>query len=456
MRAVDLILKKRDGGTLSREELDFLVRGYVRGEVPDYQMAAFLMAVYFRGMEPGEVADLTMAMVESGDRMDLSSIPGIKVDKHSTGGVGDKTTLVLAPLVAAAGVPVAKMSGRGLGHSGGTLDKLESIPGLTVDIPPERFLEQVRRIGVAVVGQSRRLVPADGKMYALRDVTGTVDSLPLIASSVMSKKIAAGADAIVLDVKTGSGAFMKDFEAALALARTMVDIGERAGRRTRALITNMDQPLGYAVGNALELREAVATLAGGGPADLRELCLVLGSHMLVLGGAARDLAEARSRLEELLASGAALARLQAMVEAQGGDPRAVLPPGLSGAAAPAVPEKDLLPVARYVHLLPARADGYVARVDALLVGRAAMLLGAGRARKEDRIDPAVGIVLRRKVGDPVARGEPLAEVHYNDAGRLPAALELLERAYSIEGERPPVPPLIMALVTGEGVERYRA
>lgn len=456
VRAVDVILKKRNGGTLSREELDFLVQGYVRGEVPDYQMAAFLMAVYFRGMEPREVADLTMAMVESGDRMDLGSIPGIKVDKHSTGGVGDKTTLVLAPLVAAAGVPVAKMSGRGLGHTGGTLDKLESIPGLTVDISPERFLEQVRRIGVAVVGQSRRLVPADGKMYALRDVTGTVDSLPLIASSVMSKKIAAGADAIVLDVKTGSGAFMKDFEAALALARTMVDIGERAGRRTRALITNMDQPLGYAVGNALELREAVATLAGRGPADLRELCLVLGSHMLVLGGAARDLVEARSRLEELLVSGAALARLQAMVEAQGGDPRAVLPPGLSGATAPAVSQKDLLPVARYVHLLPARADGYVTRVDALLVGRAAMLLGAGRARKEDRIDPAVGIVLRRKVGDPVGRGEPLAEVHYNDADRLPAALELLERAYRIEGQRPPVPALIMALVTREGVERYHA
>jgi pyrimidine-nucleoside phosphorylase len=451
---VDVILKKRNGGTLSREELDFLVQGYVRGEVPDYQMAAFLMAVYFRGMEPREVADLTMAMVESGDRMDLGSIPGIKVDKHSTGGVGDKTTLVLAPLVAAAGVPVAKMSGRGLGHTGGTLDKLESIPGLTVDISPERFLGQVRRIGVAVVGQSQRLVPADGKMYALRDVTATVDSLPLIASSVMSKKIAAGADAIALDVKTGSGAFMKDFDAALALARAMVDIGERAGRRTRALITNMDQPLGYAVGNALELREAVATLAGGGPADLKELCLVLGSHMLVLGGAARDLAEARLRLEQLLVSGAALARLQAMVQAQGGDPRAVLPPGLSGATAPALPEKDLLPVARYVHLLPARADGYVTRVDALLVGHAAMLLGAGRARKEDRIDPAVGIVLRRKVGDPVGRGEPLAEVHYNDADRLPAALELLERAYRIEGQRPPVPALIMALVTREGVERY--
>lgn len=471
VRAVDLILKKRDGGTLSREELDFLVQGYVRGEVPDYQMAALLMAVYFRGMEPGEVADLTMAMVESGDRMDLGSIPGIKVDKHSTGGVGDKTTLVLAPLVAAAGVPVAKMSGRGLGHSGGTLDKLESIPGLTVDISPDRFLEQVRRIGVAVVGQSRRLVPADGKMYALRDVTGTVDSLPLIASSVMSKKIAAGADAIVLDVKTGSGAFMKDFDAALALARTMVDIGERAGRRTRALITNMDQPLGHAVGNTLELREAVATLAGGGPADLRELCLVLGSHMLVLGGAARDLAEARSRLEELLVSGAALARLRAMVEAQGGDPRAVLPPTVqaqggdpraappprpSTATAPTAPADDLLPVARYVHPVPARADGYVARVDALLVGRAAMVLGAGRARKEDRIDPAVGIVLRRKVGDPVARGEPLADVHYNDSDRLPAALELLERAYRIEGQYSPVPALIMALVTGEGVERYHS
>lgn len=467
---MDLILKKRDGARLSREELDFLVRGYVRGEVPDYQMAAFLMAVYFRGMEPGEVADLTMAMVESGDRMDLSGIPGIKVDKHSTGGVGDKTTLVLAPLVAAAGVPVAKMSGRGLGHTGGTLDKLESIPGLTVDIPPERFLEQVRRIGVAVVGQTRRLVPADGKIYALRDVTGTVDSLPLIASSVMSKKIAAGADAIVLDVKTGSGAFMKDFESALALARTMVDIGERVGRRTRALITNMDQPLGYAVGNALELREAVATLAGGGPADLRELCLVLGSHMLVLGGAARDLGEARSRLEQLLASGTALAKFQAMVEAQGGDPRALLPltvqepgsdpqagvpPRLWAASAPAAPAGGLLPAARHVHLLSARAEGYVARVDALLVGRAAMLLGAGRARKEDRIDPAVGIVLRRKVGDRVRLGEPLAEVHYNDADRLPAALELLEQAYRIGEQRPVVPALILALVTREGVERYQ-
>ncbi|MEW6545526.1 MAG: thymidine phosphorylase [Bacillota bacterium] len=470
MRAYDVILKKRDGGRLSREELDFLVQGFVRGELPDYQMAAFLMAVYFRGMEPQEVADLTMAMVDSGDRVDLSSVPGVKVDKHSTGGVGDKTTLVLAPLVAAAGVPVAKMSGRGLGHTGGTLDKLESIPGLRVDLPPERFLEQVRGIGLAVVGQNPQLVPADGKIYALRDVTATVDSLPLIASSIMSKKIAAGADAIVLDVKTGRGAFMKDFDDALALARMMVGIGEWAGRRTRAVITGMDQPLGYAVGNALELREAVATLAGQGPADLRELCLVLGSHMLVLGRAAASLDEARTRLEELLDTGAALARLRAMVEAQGGDPRALVADlggaglmpvsgggegrgGDAGRGGGPAQQGGLLPMASHIHLFRARGGGYVTRVDALLVGRAAMVLGAGRARKEDRIDPSVGIVLRRKVGDEVCRDDVLAEVHYNDPSRLPPALALLGEAYRIEEERPPAPPLVLALVTAEGIQR---
>lgn len=433
MRAYDLILKKRNGESLSREEIYHLVHGFVRGEIPDYQMAAFLMAVYFRGMEPQEVSDLTMAMVDSGERVDLSAIPGVKVDKHSTGGVGDKTTLVLAPLVAAAGIPVAKMSGRGLGHTGGTLDKLESIPGFRVSLSPQEFLDNVRRIGLAVVGQTGQLVPADGKLYALRDVTATVDSLPLIASSIMSKKIAGGADAIVLDVKTGSGAFMKKLEDSIALAKAMVSIGNSVGRKTRAVISDMDQPLGRAVGNALEVKEAVATLQGAGPEDLTELCLTLGSQMVYLAGLAATPEEARQGLVKLLGSGAAFRKLEEMVRAQGGRPEALH-------------DLSLLPAASGIELLRAEKGGYVRRLDALKVGRAAMALGAGRATKESAIDLAVGVVLKRKVGEAVNEGEALAEVHYNSKAQLAEALALLRSAYEIADEPPPARPFIYGII----------
>lgn len=434
MRAYDLILKKRNGESLSREEIYHLVHGFVRGEVPDYQMAAFLMAVYFRGMEPQEVSDLTMAMVDSGERVDLSAIPGVKVDKHSTGGVGDKTTLVLAPLVAAAGIPVAKMSGRGLGHTGGTLDKLESIPGFRVSLSPQEFLDNVRRIGLAVVGQTGQLVPADGKLYALRDVTATVDSLPLIASSIMSKKIAGGADAIVLDVKTGSGAFMKKLEDSVALAKAMVSIGNRVGRKTRAVISDMDQPLGRAVGNALEVKEAVATLQGAGPEDLLELCLTLGSQMVYLAGLAATPEEARQGLVKLLGNGAAFRKLEEMVRAQGGRTEALH-------------DLSLLPAASGIELLRAEKGGYVRRLDALKVGRAAMALGAGRATKESAIDLAVGVVLKKKVGEAVKEGEALAEVHYNSKAQLAEALALLRSAYEIADEPPAARPFIYGIIT---------
>ncbi|MCL4424321.1 MAG: pyrimidine-nucleoside phosphorylase [Firmicutes bacterium] len=433
-------MKKRNGGALSREEIYSTVHGFVRGEIPDYQMAALLMAIYFRGMEPREVSDLTMAMVDSGERVDLSSVPGVKVDKHSTGGVGDKTTLVLAPLVAAAGIPVAKMSGRGLGHTGGTLDKLESIPGFRVGLSPQEFLDNVRRIGLAVVGQTGRLVPADGKLYALRDVTATVDSLPLIASSIMSKKIAGGAQAIVLDVKTGSGAFMKSFADSLSLAQVMVSIGERVGRGTRAVISDMDQPLGRAVGNALEVKEAIATLTGEGPADLTELCLTLGSQMVSLAGLAADPNQARSQLEELLATGKAFQKLEEMVTAQGGQPQALR-------------NLSLLPAAKRTKPFQAARGGYVQSLDALMVGRAAMALGAGRATKESPIDLAVGVILEKKVGEAIEKGDVLAQVHYNSEAQVEEAFTLLTEAFRIGAERPPARPLIQAIVTAEGVEK---
>ncbi|MQL52068.1 pyrimidine-nucleoside phosphorylase, partial [Desulfofundulus thermobenzoicus] len=384
MRMYDIILKKRRGHELATEEINFFVQGYTAGRIPDCQAAALLMAVFFQGLTARETADLTLAMAGSGDRMDLSAIPGPKVDKHSTGGVGDKTTLVLAPLVAAAGVPVAKMSGRGLGHTGGTADKLEAIPGFKVNLSPEDFIRQIRENGLAVVTQTGNLVPADKKLYALRDATATVDSIPLIASSVMSKKIAAGAGAVVLDVKAGSGAFMRSVEDALALARTMVAIGHQVGLRTVAVISDMDQPLGLAVGNALEVREAVETLAGKGPADLRELCLVLGSHMLVLAGAVDGVEQGREKLADLLDRGQALAKFREMIRAQGGDPRVVENPAL-------------LPAAREQEPVRAGQEGYVTAIQAEGIGRAAMLLGAGRRTKEDAIDPAVGVVLHKKV-----------------------------------------------------------
>jgi pyrimidine-nucleoside phosphorylase len=433
MRMVDIIAKKRDGKELSTEEIQFLVDGYTNGSIPDYQMSSWAMAVLFRGMTPRETGDLTMAMARSGEQLDLTSIPGVKVDKHSTGGVGDKTTLVVAPLVAAAGIPVAKMSGRGLGHSGGTIDKLESFAGFQVERTREQFFQQVRDIGVAVIGQSGNLTPADKKLYALRDVTATVEAVPLIASSIMSKKIAAGADAILLDVKVGKGAFMKTLEEAETLARAMVDIGSQVGRKTVAVISDMNQPLGFAVGNALEVKEAIATLAGNGPKDLTELALAIGARMLVLGGLASSVDEGRGRLEEIIASGKAVDKLAQMVEAQGGNKRDVYEP-------------DRLPQAGLTAQVTAQQDGYLAGIDAETVGHASVVLGAGRLTKEMPIDLAVGIVLHKKRGDRVRAGEPLATLHANDERLLQDALKDVAEAFAYSSEQPPEQPLIYKIV----------
>jgi len=400
------------------------VKGYTEGTIPDYQASALAMAIYFKDMSDREIADLTMAMVHSGETLDLSAIHGIKVDKHSTGGVGDTTTLVLAPLVAALGVPVAKMSGRGLGHTGGTIDKLESIQGFHVEITTDQFIDLVNREKVAVIGQTADLAPADKKLYALRDVTATVDSIPLIASSIMSKKIAAGADAIVLDVTTGAGAFMKKEEDAIRLAETMVRIGNHVGRKTMAVISDMSQPLGYAIGNALEVKEAIDTLKGEGPDDLTELVLALGSQMVVLAGKATTLEEARKMLKEAIANGAGLEKFKKFVANQGGDPSVIDHP-------------EKLPQAKYAIDLPAKTSGYVSKMVADQIGVAAMMLGAGRATKEDKIDFAVGIVLRKKVGDRVEAGEPLATIYANRE----AVEEVKEKIYdnitiSDHGEEP--------------------
>ncbi|MDP4083799.1 MAG: pyrimidine-nucleoside phosphorylase [Bacillota bacterium] len=400
MRIVDLIEKKRDGLELTKDEIDFIIKGYTEGSIPDYQISALTMAIFFKGMTEDERANLTMAMVDSGDKIDLSQIEGIKVDKHSTGGVGDTTTLVLGPLVAAVGVPVAKMSGRGLGHTGGTIDKLESIKGFHVEIKNEEFIELVNKNKIAVIGQSGNLTPADKKLYALRDVTATVDSIPLIASSIMSKKIAAGADAIVLDVKTGAGAFMKTLDDSRDLAQAMVQIGHNVGRKTMAVISDMSQPLGFAVGNALEVKEAINTLKGEGPKDLTELCLTLGSHMVFLAQKADSLAEARKMLEKAIQDGSALEKFKDFLSSQGGDSSIVDDPAK-------------LPQAAYQIELESKEDGYVSEIVADEVGTAAMLLGAGRATKESNIDLAVGLVLRKKIGDQVAKGESLVTIYSN-------------------------------------------
>ncbi|EAE1348217.1 pyrimidine-nucleoside phosphorylase [Listeria monocytogenes] len=397
MRMVDIISKKRDGKALSTEEIQFFIDGYTNGEIPDYQASALAMAIFFQDMNDEERADLTMAMVGSGDTIDLSAIEGIKVDKHSTGGVGDTTTLVLAPLVAAVGVPVAKMSGRGLGHTGGTIDKLESIEGFHIELDKKDFIDLVNRDKVAVIGQSGNLTPADKKMYALRDVTGTVNSIPLIASSIMSKKIAAGADAIVLDVKTGAGAFMKTDEDAENLANAMVRIGNNVGRNTMAVISDMSQPLGEAIGNALEVKEAIDTLKGQGPADLTELVLVLGSQMVVLAKQAETLDEARAKLIEVIENGAALEKFKTFLSNQGGD-------------ASIVDHPEKLPQAKYQIEVPAKTSGFVSQIVADEIGIAAMILGAGRATKEDEINLAVGLMLRKKVGDAVKEGESLVTI----------------------------------------------
>ncbi|MBS4197181.1 pyrimidine-nucleoside phosphorylase [Lederbergia citri] len=431
MRMVDIIAKKRDGSHLSKEEIHFVIDGYTNGQIPDYQMSAFLMTVFFQGMSAQETAKLTMEMVKSGDQIDLSGIEGVKVDKHSTGGVGDTTTLILAPLVAALGIPVAKMSGRGLGHTGGTIDKLEAVRGFHVEIPEEQFIELVNRNKIAVVGQSGNLTPADKKIYSLRDVTATVNSIPLIASSIMSKKIAAGADAIVLDVKVGAGAFMKELDDARELANAMMEIGNQVGRKTLAVISNMEQPLGYAVGNALEIKEAIETLQGKGPADLHELCLVLGSKMVVLGGKAETEDEARSMLEEVIKNGRALQVFKEFLSAQGGD-------------ASVVDDVNKLPQAQFQIPVKATESGYVTGIIADEIGVAAMLLGAGRATKESEIDLSVGIVLHKKIGDQVEVGEPIATL-YSNTEEVGEVINRISKAYDYSIDKPSPMPLIYTI-----------
>jgi pyrimidine-nucleoside phosphorylase len=426
MRAVDIIINKRDGLELSTQEIQFFVDGYTRGEIPDYQAAAWAMAVLLKGMNARETTDLTLAMANSGEVLDLSQVVPIAVDKHSTGGVGDKTTLVVEPAVAACGLPVGKMSGRGLGFSGGTLDKIESIPGYRVNLTKEEFLEQLGRIGIVLTGQSGDLAPADGKFYALRDVTGTVQSIPLIASSVMSKKIAAGAQAIVLDVKVGLGAFMTNLDEARQLAELMVAIGRSSGRRVVALLSDMNQPLGSAVGNALELIEAIDTLHGGGPADFREHCIEAGGHLLVLGNKARDLSTGKSMITKALADGSAWETFRKLVIAQGGDVSYVNDP-------------RKLAHASIVETVNAPVDGYIVEVHARKVGEAAILLGAGRAKKGDAIDPAVGIMVHVKVGDQVKKGQPLFTIHANNQALVePVRGNLLQ---ALAWSQVPVQPL---------------
>lgn len=400
MRMVDVIVKKRDGKVLSKEEISFFVKGYVNGTIPDYQVSALAMAILFRGMNKEEITILTDLMMHSGDIIDLSSIKGVKADKHSTGGVGDKTSLVLGPMVAACGVKIAKMSGRGLGHTGGTLDKMEAIPGMKIAIPEQQFIKQVNEVGLAIVGQTGHLVPADKKLYSLRDVTGTVESIPLIASSVMSKKLASGSDTILLDVKFGSGAFMKDLASARELARTMVDIGDGLGRDTRAILTDMEQPLGLAVGNALEVKEAIATLSGKGPHDLVELCLEAGAIMLEQAKVVTDLAKGRKMLERVIDDGSALRKLREMVQAQGGDANYIDHP-------------ERFPLSKNIIEIHSEKDGYVRRIEALEIGESAMRLGAGRETYDDVIDMSAGIVLNKKVGDRVKKGDVLCVVHTN-------------------------------------------
>ncbi len=427
MRMYDLIAKKKKGAELTTEEIRYMIAGFSDGSVPDYQMAAMTMAICFRGMSKRETVDLTLAMRDSGDVIDLSRIAGIKVDKHSTGGVGDKTSLALTPIVAALGAPVAKMSGRGLGHTGGTIDKLECFPGFTTELSEEAFVKNVNEIGIAIAGQTASLAPADKKLYALRDVTATVDQMSLIASSIMSKKLASGSDAIVLDVKTGNGAFMKAFSDSAALAEEMVSIGTLAGKKTVAVITDMDQPLGYAVGNSLEVLEAIDTLEGHGPKDFTEVVFALGAQMLILAGRAKDEAEAKAAMERVIADGSAKKKLAEFVEAQGGDASYVF-------------DKSLLPVAEQTCEVISDETGYVHRILAEDIGIACMTLGGGRETKESVIDLSVGIILKKKNGDFVKEGETLAVIYGNDAAKIEAARQKIKNAYEIRTEcREPEP-----------------
>lgn len=433
MRAYDIIKRKRDGKGLTHEEIAFLVRGVLSGDIPDYQLSAFLMAVYFQGMTMDETLAMTREMRNSGKVLDLSHIPGKKVDKHSTGGVGDKLTLTLTPLVAAGGVSIPMLSGRGLGHTGGTIDKLEAIPGFRTQLSLNEFITQVRDIGLAIMGQTKELAPADDRLYALRDVTATIDSIPLIASSIMSKKLAEGIDGLVLDVKVGSGAFMKDIVRARELAKTMVDIGKGMDKEVVALLTDMDQPLGRAVGNSLEIKEAIDVLKGEGPEDVVELTLELGAWMLKLGGKVRDLDDGKGMLKAFIANGQGLERFKDLIRHQGGDPRVVEDP-------------TILPMARGRMDVAAKEDGFIARIDTEEVGISAMLLGAGRTKVGESIDPSVGIVLQKKLGDRVVKGEPLATVYYNDKERLGVVLERLGSAFLYSRSPGKRPALVQGVV----------
>ena len=441
MRMVDIIIDKRDGKELTREQIDWAVRGCTDGSIPDYQIASWLMTIYFSGMTRSEMFALTDAMADSGERIDLSPIPGVKVDKHSTGGVGDKTTLITGPIVAACGVPVAKMSGRGLGHTGGTIDKLEAIPGFRTELSRDEFLGIVRETGIAVIGQSENIAAADKKLYALRDVSGSVESIPLIASSIMSKKIASGADAILLDVKTGRGAFMDSLDRAVRLARVMVSIGENAGRKMIALVTDMDEPLGYAIGNTLEVAEAVETLEGRGPQDLRKVCIELAANMLLLAGKAEDLLHCRRLAAATLYDGSALKRLKLMTLAQGGDVRYLDDP-------------TLFPQAPVIAPVTADQSGFVQAVDAMAVGSVSVILGAGRLKKDDVIDHRAGLVLKKKIGDWVEAGETLAELHTDDEAKAREGRELIARAITVSEAIPRLPKLIHARVTSDSSATY--
>lgn len=440
MRMYDLIKKKRDGNILTEEEIEFFLKGYVNGEIPDYQAAALLMAIYFKGMTPQETADFTMHMANSGEISDLTSIPGVKVDKHSTGGVGDKTTLIISPIVASTGAKVAKMSGRGLGHTGGTIDKLESIPGLKTNIEREKFLEIVKHIGVSVIGQSGYLDPADKKLYALRDVTATIDSIPLIASSIMSKKIAAGADCILLDVKIGSGAFMKTIPDAINLAKTMVSIGEHVGKKTLALVTNMDVPLGRAVGNSLEVIEACETLRGRGPKDLEALCIELSANMMYLAKLG-SISKCRAMAKKAIEDGSALKKLKDMVAAQGGD-------------ASILEDYSGFKQAKFKYEVKAEKNGYIKSINTESCGRVAMILGAGRETKDSNIDFSAGIFLNKKVEEQINCGEVLATLYSDDIKKCKSAEKILLNAIKVSDTPPNHTQLIYARVSTEGVEKY--
>lgn len=433
MRTYDIIYKKREGKELSAEEIDFLINGYTDGDIPDYQMSAWAMAVFFQGMNRIETANLTKAIVESGEKLNLSSIEGIKVDKHSSGGVGDTTTLVLAPLVSAAGLKVAKLSGRGLGHTGGTIDKLESIPGFRTKLEPDEFIKNVNEIGVAIVSQNANLTPADKKLYALRDVTATVDSIPLIASSIMGKKIAGGADAIVLDVKNGKGAFMKNLKKTRQLARTMVGIGQELGKETKAVISTMEQPLGLAIGNALEVKEAIMTLKDEGPADLKELCLTLGSHMLMLGGKAQNVKEGKEILEKIISSGQALNQFEKFIASQGGEKRIV-------------DDFELLPQANHICQVKASETGYIKSIATEKLGLLSVEIGAGRTKKDDEIDLSAGIILHKKIGDWINKDEVLAEIHLNKKNLINKIEQEISNCFTITEEKVEQPELILDII----------